>query len=59
MDLDFGSEPECFCEDVREFRSDHGPLRGAEADLPRREAAALFRFHLRVGNVRGHAAVAG
>ncbi len=43
MDLDYGSELEEFREEVREFLSENWPLRGAEAGLPKGEAAALFR----------------
>ncbi len=43
MDLDYGSELESFREEVRAFLRDNWPLRGAEADLPKGEAVALFR----------------
>ena len=43
MDLDYGAELEGFRETVRGFLDDNWPLRGAEAELPRGEAIALFR----------------
>lgn len=43
MDLDYGTEIESFRDEVRAFLDDHWPLSGAEAELPRRQAAALFR----------------
>lgn len=43
MDLEYGGELERFREEVRDFLLANWPLRGAEADLPKREAVALFR----------------
>lgn len=43
MDLDYGSEIEVFRKEVRAFLDQNWPLTGAEAELPRKEATALFR----------------
>lgn len=43
MDLDYSGELEAFRKEVRAFLSDHWPLRGDEANLPRSAAVARFR----------------
>jgi alkylation response protein AidB-like acyl-CoA dehydrogenase len=43
MDLSFGPEYESFRTEVHEFLAQHGPPRGAAAELPRERQVALFR----------------
>jgi alkylation response protein AidB-like acyl-CoA dehydrogenase len=43
VDLSYGAEYESFRDEVKQFLSEHWPLRGAEADLPKEGGAALFR----------------